>query len=182
MNDGIAPVFESSFIYKNKKSGLEKEFDMNGLNNMNYEEWEWKKTKNTIISEGKENSIHDFIILNEDGSDITKELLSKSSASVFIISYDLNKADKEGFIKIAELAKEVPSLTFYGLTNGTFDQNEEFRHETQAAFPFYSVDQTTLKTIIRSNPGLVLLKKGSVIGKWHINDMPDKVTLLNYMK
>ncbi|HIF14922.1 MAG TPA: DoxX family protein [Bacteroidetes bacterium] len=182
MNDGIAPVFESSFIYINKKSGLEKEFDMKGLSNMNYEEWEWKETKNTIISEGKENSIHDFIIINEYDEDITNELLTKSDPSLLIISYDLKKADKEGFIKLAMLSKEIPDLSFYGLTNGTFDQNEEFRHETQAAFPFYSVDQTTLKTIIRSNPGLVLLKKGSVIGKWHINDMPDKETLLNYMK
>jgi hypothetical protein len=182
MNDGRAPVFESSFIYKNKKSGLEKEFDMNGLKTMNYEEWEWKETKNKIISEGKENSIHDFIILNEDGSDITEELISKSSVSLFIISYNLNKADKEGFIKIAKLAKELPDINFYGLSNGTHDQNEDFRHEIQASFPFYSLDQTTLKTMIRSNPGLMLIQKASVLKKWHINEMPDKEVLLNYIK
>ena len=91
INDGIAPVFESSFIYKNKKSGAEKEFDMEGLKNMNFEEWEWKETKNKIITEGKESSIHDFIVIDQNGTDITMDLLNNDNTSLLVISYDLKK-------------------------------------------------------------------------------------------
>jgi hypothetical protein len=49
---------------------------------------------------------------------------------------------------------------------------EQFRHETQLAIPYYFADATVLKTIIRSNPGLILLSNGVVKGKWHYNDVP----------
>ena len=64
---------------------------------------------------------------------------------------------------------EIPFITMSASSN---EMIEEFRHEVQAAYPFYFTDETTLKTIVRSNPGLLLLKKGTIIGKWHHNDFP----------
>ena len=58
------------------------------------------------------------------------------------------------------------------MTASSDEMIEEFRHEVQAAYPFYFTDETTLKTIVRSNPELLLLKRGTIIGKWHYNDFP----------
>ena len=47
------------------------------------------------------------------------------------------------------------------------------------SYPFYFTDETTLKTIVRSNPGMLWLKEGTIVGKWHYNDFPDSENLIN---
>ena len=61
---------------------------------------------------------------------------------------------------------------FYAITNGSYDEVEDYRHTHQAAYPFYNMDQIELKIVIRSNPGLVLIKNGVVINKWAWRDFP----------
>jgi glycerate kinase len=91
------------------------------------------------------------------------------------VCYNINKTDKEAFAEkinpfVAECDKaKIPVI---GMSASVDTEVEAFRHEVQAAFDFYTTDETTLKTIIRSNPGLVLLKKGTVVDMWHYNDFP----------
>ena len=66
---------------------------------------------------------------------------------------------------------------FYGLTASTDKAIKHWRDVTGAEYPFYTTDGTTLKTIIRSNPGLVLLYKGTIINKWSHNDLPKQAEL-----
>ena len=70
----------------------------------------------------------------------------------------------------------------YGLAANSYEEVEPFRHDNQVTYDVLTGDATMLKTIIRSNPGLILLKEGTVIGKWHYNDVPSydeiKSTLL----
>jgi hypothetical protein len=49
----------------------------------------------------------------------------------------------------------------------------EYRHQVQLAAPYFFVDETILKTMVRSNPGVILIQDGTVKGKWHYNDTPD---------
>jgi len=63
-------------------------------------------------------------------------------------------------------------INFYAVYSGSIPV-DPFRHELQTAYPFYECDPTALKTVIRSNPGLVLLKNGVVINMWHHNHIPD---------
>ena len=59
------------------------------------------------------------------------------------------------------------------LTASGYEQFEAFRHEHQISIPYYYADATVLKTMVRSNPGVMLLNEGTVIGKWHNNDVPE---------
>ena len=58
----------------------------------------------------------------------------------------------------------------------------DFRNEHQLAFPFFYADATIIKTVIRSNPGLVLMQDGVVKGKWHHNDVPEIEQILELLK
>lgn len=115
--------------------------------------------------------ITDYSIWNDRG-DYTEETLSGNK--LLVIMYNVKKADTEHLPEIKDLAEKingtVQSVVLTSSDELTYDQ---FRHEHQLAIPYYFGDATVLKTIIRSNPGLVLLKNGTVIGKWHNNDVPD---------
>ena len=65
-------------------------------------------------------------------------------------------------------------MPFYCVTGSSPEMIDEWSDNTGAEYPFRMADEVLLKTIIRSNPGLVLLKDGTVMGKWHYNDIPDE--------
>jgi peroxiredoxin len=77
-------------------------------------------------------------------------------------------------LAINELAHyaEEKGMNFIGLTSSMFDEIDEFRAEHDIRFELFNADEITLKTMIRSNPGLMLIKKGTIMEKWHYNDIP----------
>ena len=64
------------------------------------------------------------------------------------------------------------------LTHAASDLHDPVKN-AGISYPFYFTDETTLKTIIRSNPGMLWLKEGTIVGKWHHNDFPDSENLTN---
>ena len=70
-------------------------------------------------------------------------------------------------------------LTVVALSATTESQMEQIVNDTGISYPFYFTDETTLKTILRSNPGMLWLKEGTIVGKWHYNDFPDSENLIN---
>ncbi len=158
------------FLVKNKETGEEKEV-------LSYD-WDWKtddfvsNTGKSLEIKGYEAPVQDFSI-SIDGADYTESILSTDYAFL-VVAYNLSKTDKEAWSQLNDLATgaegiEIPFIT---MSASSDEMIEEFRHEVQATYPFYFTDETTLKTIVRSNPGLLLLKKGTIIGKWHHNDFP----------
>ncbi|MGK0387776.1 MAG: putative membrane protein YphA (DoxX/SURF4 family) [Maribacter sp.] len=80
-------------------------------------------------------------------------------------------------------AAEKDGVWVYGITKPySPEQIDEFRHHIQATYPFYTADDILLKTIIRSNPGVLLWKDGKIIKKWHIKHLPDYEGVKAYMK
>ena len=69
--------------------------------------------------------------------------------------------------------------SFIPLSASGNDDLKNFKAKNNVAFDFYFTDETTLKTIVRSNPGLVLLNKGTIVAKWHLNDIPDYESIKN---
>ena len=111
--------------------------------------------------------------MDEEGNDRTPELLSAPKAFMFI-AYDLSKTSETPQKEIADLATAAQSsnVLFVGLTASSYTEINALRHKHQLAFDFWNGDAIMLKTVIRSNPGLVYIENGAVVKKWHYNDLP----------
>ena len=132
------------------------------------------------MMEGNESPFADFFIeRTDDGEDITEQVLNDKGYTFLLIAPWLEKADDSQLDlinQIYEYAKEY-DYQFYGLTATGQDGIEQWRDMTGAEYPFCQTDGTVLKTIIRSNPGLLLLKDGIIIQKWSHNRLPDEYDL-----
>ena len=168
--DAEQPEFETTFIME--KNGERKEFS---LDNYPDSTWTFVDSKTVITKKGYEPPIHDFsLTLRDSGEDITYEILEDSNYVFLVISPYIEKADDSNFgeiDRIYEYAIE-HGYSFYGVTSSGDDAIERWRDITGAEYKFCTADAITLKTIVRSNPGLVLLKDGIVIGKWSHNSLP----------
>jgi uncharacterized membrane protein YphA (DoxX/SURF4 family) len=91
-------------------------------------------------------------------------------------SYSFDADYREGFSKkinpVVEAAEKAGHKVAAILPTNDTRLIEDFRHAAQTAYPFYYADEKLIKTIMRSNPGLLLLKDGQIVHKWHINKMP----------
>ncbi|GAB3823879.1 BT_3928 family protein [Pontibacter rugosus] len=116
--------------------------------------------------------ITDFNVWNNEG-DHTQEVLNGNKLLILVQS--VAKADQQNIASINALVKaaEKAGITPLVVTSSSTQDFEVFRHEVNLAAPYYFGDGTVLKTIIRSNPGIVLLQDGTVKGKWHHNDTPE---------
>ena len=170
-------TYKTTFICE--KDGVTKEFTENDYP---YDDstWVFKDTHQEILEKGYEPPIHDFSITDEKtGDDLTDSILTKDGYTFLLIAPVLERADDSNFGEIDaiyEYAKE-NGYGFYGLTASTDKAIKHWRDITGAEYPFYTMDGTTLKTIIRSNPGLVLLYKGTIINKWSHNALPKQAEL-----
>lgn len=168
------PVVEMIFIYKNKKTGEEKEFAVKDLTSLNYDEWEYKDRKDKVIDPGIPAKITNLFIEDDSGNQVADSLLANPDYSLMVVSYNLSKTNEAAFNDLNQISAtcDKQGIKFFAVTvnDGHID---EFRHRLQTPYPFYHADETPLKTIIRSNPGLVLLKNGVVVNKWHYRNLPN---------
>ncbi|MCK8621126.1 triose-phosphate isomerase [Prevotella sp. E13-27] len=134
-----------------------------------------RKGWNEMI-EGKESPYTDFFIeRSTDRSDITEDVLNDTSYVFLLVSPHLEVADDSRLDLINELYEYATEhgYSFYGLTASNEKAIAHWRDITGADYEFCLTDETTLRTIIRSNPGLLLLKNGVVIRKWSHNNLPE---------
>ena len=167
-----ANVYETKLYYE--KNGEVKEFTTKDYP-WNDSTWVWKETKNVLVEKGYEPPIHDFKLSDPDGVERTEEVLSNPEYNFLLVAYDLSKSDRKVQAQINQFVRhaEEANMQFIGLTGSLPADIDNFRHDVEAMYDFYSCDQTALKTMIRSNPGLILMKGGVVVDMWHYNDFPD---------
>jgi hypothetical protein len=144
-----------------------------------------EKTESILVKKGYEAPIKDFSIITFDGEDITNQVLEEPRYTFLVIAYDINNSNNiTAAEKISKLANQSDKIGYkvYGLTASTYEDTESFRHQVQAMYDYFNADEKTLKTIIRSNPGILLMQNGVIIGKWHVNDLPEMTDLIeNYI-
>ena len=152
------------------------------LDNLPDSTWEWVSTENILISKGDDPKIHDFTIETLFGNDITEIVLNDDKFTFLLIAYDLTKTNTKnisGINKLAGFVQESGKCNFICMTSSLESEINDFKEKTNASYTFFNTDEITLKTIIRSNPGIVLLKKGTIIGKWHHRNIPSTEDIMN---
>jgi uncharacterized membrane protein YphA (DoxX/SURF4 family) len=168
-------VYQNIYYYRNLKSNEVKKFtDL---------DFPWQDTINwkfesmdppLLLKEGFKPPIHDFSIQTTEQENVTDFYLQDSLFTFFVIAYDLEKSwnKKQNELNMLAIWAKSKGYHFVGLTSTSGEGLRKYKTDLHPAYEMMLTDQTTLKTIIRSNPGLMLLKKGTIIGKWHYNDFP----------
>lgn len=115
--------------------------------------------------------ITDYNVMAVTGEDMTESTFQ--GIKLMLIIYDVNKADLDEMADIRSLLEELDGkIEVIAITASGEADFETFRHEYQLAIPYYLADGTVIKAMIRSNPGMLLIKNGTTLGKWHNNDIP----------
>jgi len=175
------PVYASMLVYENVKTGEHKSMNQDEFMSSKIWEdtlnWKWFATENKLISDAVNPPlITDFTVNDLAGNNITDSLLNEKQYSIWIIMHELSKTNMDDetmaalndFVKLAQQ----DGVKVYGFTASNTDEIADFKKKTNATFEFVMADNIVLKTMIRSNPGFMLVKSGTVISNWHYRNMP----------
>ncbi len=132
---------------------------------------EYLGVETTEVQKGYEPPIHDFTI-EQDGEDFAASLLQEPKL-VMVIAYDLRKTNYNVYSEVKKVTDEAMKKGYevIGMSASDTGQAAKLIKDHQLGFPFYFTDETTLKTIVRSNPGVLVLEKGTIKQKVHYNDL-----------
>jgi len=168
--------YSTTFIYE--KDGENKEFTLENYP-ANDSTWKFVDQRSKLVRKGYQPPIHDFSISAPDGTDLTSEILSCQGYSLIMISKRLKDADPEKLERGFQLGVHcmMTGIGFYIVTASSSAELMEYNN----GFTFCSGDETMLKTIIRANPGYMLLKSGKISGKWSWANLPPKEQFFNNM-
>jgi len=168
--EGKAPdEYQTTFIYE--KEGEKKEFT---LDNYPADDSTWKfvDQKSLLVKKGYEPPVHDFSITTRQGEDITDSILNNDGFTLLMISRRLEATRPGQIEKGFELGTDMLSkgIDFYIVTASGSDILTAYNTDLKIC----TADETTIKTIVRSNPGYLLLRSGTIEGKWSWAGIPPR--------
>ena len=186
VNPEKSDVYNNFFIYE--KEGKQQKFTEDDYP-WNDSTWTFVEMKTELVKKGETPEIEDFFIVRldyndslkqyEEVGDITQDVLTDSRFVFLMTSYSLEKARKGSiadFSRVADFAKS-HNFEFYCLTSTSTDDILKWSEFSNTTFPFCHADERVLKTMNRSNPGLMLLKDGIVVQKWDNLSIPSNESL-----
>jgi hypothetical protein len=165
--------YRYSFIYE--KNGVKKEFALDNYPE-NDSSWTFVESKSVLLKQGYVPPITAFNVYSLEGNEVTDLLLENPNDLFLLIAPHLEDASDERIDEITNLYEYALAhhISFFCVTGSSTDAIQPWIERTGAEYPFLQADDVLLKTIIRSNPGLVWLKKGTVRMKWHYKDIPSE--------
>ncbi len=177
-SDGIPPEVQTMYTLVKEGTGEikkveSKEYIDSGI----WKDKTWvldnDKTYQEVIKEGKPATIKDFMIYDDADNEVAEAIVNRPGFTIFVGAYNVEKSNVEkGFVRVNQVMKEASkdNIPIVGLTASTLDHAQKF---TDNIYKFYNLDAVPIKTMIRANPGVVLVKDGIVVDKWHYNALPD---------
>jgi uncharacterized membrane protein YphA (DoxX/SURF4 family) len=160
--------YDIRFIYE--KDGVQQEFT---LQNYPADDTAWKfiDQKSVLISKGYEPPIHGFALIREDGVDMTEQIIRHNGDVMLMVARRLDESDRDGLMKGYNLGIELQKrgIDFHIVTSTSATEAGPL----VTGFSALYADETILKTIIRSDPGFVLLHNGTVAANWSYHNLPD---------
>jgi uncharacterized membrane protein YphA (DoxX/SURF4 family) len=176
----IPDKYESIMIYE--KNGVKKEFTMADYP---WQDTTWKfvDRKDKLIQKGNaEPKIKDFVITDYDGNDHTYEILNAPGYTFLLFIKDPGTARNDNLDRLKNLVAQAQkqNIPFYVLCSADKERATALQKSWGlSSVDFLVLDQTAVKTAMRSNPGLMLLEKGVVKGKWSFRDYPKTISVDN---
>jgi hypothetical protein len=170
--DAPTDQYQTTLYYS--KDGVVKEFSQE---NFPWQDSTWKyvDSKSVLIKKGYKPPISDFTLTDNFGWNKADSILNSEGYFILAVATKLPEINTQAFAKLNELyykAKQ-EGIGFVCLTSSAYSDIDRFVSKTGVAFPFLQADEIMLKTTIRANPGIMLLYKGTIIGKWHHNNFPE---------
>ena len=166
-----APQDEYETLFVLEKDGEQRTFTFDDYPDST---WTFVKRENRLVSKGYVPPITDFHLATPDGEEATWGVLEQPGYTFLMVAYDLRRTG-EGMLDVIndlhDYAK-VGGHQFYMVTSSSSDAIAQWTERTGATYPYLHADDILLKTIIRANPGLVVLKDATIAGKWSAADMP----------
>lgn len=171
-------------IYQNKETGEQKEFESP---NYPWNDSVWMSQWEFVDQQIDESAVvrkHQLIIQDSLGNDYTKDLIENPGNQLLLISPSLKNANEKGMIRAGQLyiLSMNENVDFAMVCASDPLSVKKYVTVYNIYYPVYFADDTELKAMIRSNPGLVYLRNGVVMGKWHYNDFPEKLSDLRIVK
>jgi len=166
--------YRTTLIYRNTETGRTSSFTMEDYPKDTMQ-WEFVTSESKLVKRGYEPPIHDFAIMDQYGSDIVDEILSDPGYSLIMVCENLGESAQDALLNAREWSQlEIVAgdFSFYAVTATPSAEVESISSELSLGYHFMAGDEIMLKTIIRSNPGFVLLKDGIILGKWGWRDFP----------
>lgn len=182
-----APANNDTYIYKNLKTGENTEVSYDELmaGKVNDEtQWEWVETKSNPVPDKYRPKIIGLVI-SKGGADVTEQFLSEPGYRLLIVHYNIEKSKASVQDKLNELATELQQdgkVKIWPLSGSSEQMNQWYIQTYKVPYTYYFVDNIPLKTMVRSNPGLILLKDNLVLDMWPATALPGKDDIYAHMK
>ncbi len=178
-------VFEQLYTMKNKKTGETKKVnDKVYMADKLWEDESWEiigEPESRLVKKGYDIPIPDLLITDSDGADHTQEIIANPYYNVIIVAKDLSSTNIDALQKInqtvTQMTKDYNGLRVVLLTASASKDAQYLSDKMQLIAEIYYADLIPLKSMVRANPGVILLKGGNVMGKWHYNNFPDAKTI-----
>ena len=173
--------YEVTLKYRNKQTGEIQSFTEENYPWQDTLNWEYESSSERLVKKGYITPIHDLVIEHPTLGNITDEILEDNNHTILAVAYNLNQSDTQCqpvINRLAEYAWE-KGFRFYGLTSSTEQDIDAYKKRYHVPYDFCTADEIQLKTMIRSNPGVIVLREGTILGKWAGKDVPDVKELQN---
>ncbi|HWK99237.1 MAG TPA: BT_3928 family protein [Parapedobacter sp.] len=182
----VGDQYDIIYTLRNKTSGEEKQVsDKVYLSDELWKDESWEivgDPESKLVSKGYQIPIPDLLISDANGEDVTHQLIENPYYNIVVVAWNLDQTDLDALHQINELVTEITgayNVRAVLLTASGTQQAEQISGELKLLTEIFYADAVPLKSMVRANPGVLLLRNGTVIDKWHHNTLPDFNTLDN---